>query len=70
MDFVVSFQQKYLIQLIVKIPFPYTFIQMQDMVGDGTKELDLMGKIVVPGFIDSHVHLISGGLQVWHKCHS
>jgi imidazolonepropionase-like amidohydrolase len=26
--------------------------------------LDLEGKIVVPGFIDSHVHFISGGLQV------
>lgn len=26
--------------------------------------LDLEGKIVLPGFIDSHVHFISGGLQV------
>ncbi|PRQ22857.1 putative formylmethanofuran dehydrogenase, subunit A [Rosa chinensis] len=34
------------------------------MVGYGTKELDLKGKIVVPGFIDSHVHLIFGGLQM------
>lgn len=41
---------------------------MQDMVGYRTKELDLMGKIVVPGFIDSHVHLIFGGLQVRQKC--
>ncbi|KAF3676715.1 Type I inositol-1,4,5-trisphosphate 5-phosphatase CVP2 [Capsicum annuum] len=28
-----------------------------------TKELNLDGKIVVPGFIDSHVHFIPGGLQ-------
>lgn len=27
-------------------------------------ELNLEGKVVVPGLIDSHVHLISGGLQV------
>lgn len=26
--------------------------------------LDLEGKVVLPGFIDSHVHFISGGLQV------
>lgn len=26
-------------------------------------EVNLEGKIVVPGLIDSHVHLISGGLQ-------
>ncbi|XP_060179177.1 protein LONG AFTER FAR-RED 3 isoform X8 [Lycium barbarum] len=29
-----------------------------------TKELNLDGKIVVPGFIDSHVHFIPGGLQM------
>lgn len=39
------------------------------MVGYGTKELDLRGKIVVPGFIDSHVHLIFAGLQVCLKHH-
>lgn len=37
---------------------------MQDLSGYGTKELNLEGKIVVPGFIDSHVHLIFSGLQV------
>lgn len=34
------------------------------MAGDETQVLDLEGKVVVPGFIDSHVHFISGGLQV------
>lgn len=37
---------------------------MQDLVGHGTRELDLQGKVAVPGFIDSHVHLIFGGLQM------
>ena len=37
---------------------------MQELAGDGTEELDLGGKVVVPGFIDSHVHLIYAGLQV------
>lgn len=32
-------------------------------------EVNLEGKVVVPGLIDSHVHLISGGLQVTaHTC--
>ncbi|TXG60976.1 hypothetical protein EZV62_012339 [Acer yangbiense] len=36
----------------------------QELAGDGTKILNLDGKVVVPGFIDSHVHLIPGGLQM------
>ncbi|KAK4421879.1 protein LONG AFTER FAR-RED 3 [Sesamum alatum] len=37
---------------------------VQDMAGSGTRTLNLQGKLVVPGFIDSHVHLIYGGLQM------
>ncbi|KAF9591655.1 hypothetical protein IFM89_005236 [Coptis chinensis] len=37
---------------------------VQDLLRDGAKELNLNGKIVVPGFIDSHVHLLWGGLQM------
>ncbi|KAF2322517.1 hypothetical protein GH714_017407 [Hevea brasiliensis] len=37
---------------------------MQNFAGDKTKVLDLEGKVVVPGFIDSHVHFIYGGLQM------
>ncbi|KAK9055991.1 hypothetical protein SSX86_027078 [Deinandra increscens subsp. villosa] len=37
---------------------------VQEVSGHGTKELNLEGKIVVPGFIDSHVHLLFGGLQM------
>lgn len=40
---------------------------MQDLSGSETKMLNLEGKIVVPGLIDSHVHLIFGGLQVFHN---
>ncbi|KAJ8755909.1 hypothetical protein K2173_024454 [Erythroxylum novogranatense] len=40
------------------------YSSLQDLVGNGTKVLNLEGKVVVPGFIDSHVHLISGGLQM------
>ncbi|KAJ7949348.1 Amidohydrolase [Quillaja saponaria] len=40
----------------------YSFVQ--ELAGDVTEELDVGGKIVVPGFIDSHVHLIYGGLQM------
>ncbi|PNY13904.1 amidohydrolase ytcj-like protein [Trifolium pratense] len=38
---------------------------MLEVAGYGTQVLDLQGKVVVPGFIDSHVHFISGGLQSW-----
>ncbi|KAL7593708.1 protein LONG AFTER FAR-RED 3 [Lactuca sativa] len=40
----------------------YSFVR--EMSGYGTKELNLEGKLVVPGFIDSHVHLLFGGLQM------
>ncbi|XP_019185279.1 PREDICTED: uncharacterized protein LOC109180243 isoform X1 [Ipomoea nil] len=41
-----------------------TYSSIKDLAGSGTKELNVEGKVVVPGFIDSHVHLISGGLQM------
>lgn len=40
------------------------FSSMQEFVGQRTQSKDLHGKMVVPGFIDSHVHFISGGLQM------
>ncbi|XP_043692461.1 protein LONG AFTER FAR-RED 3 [Telopea speciosissima] len=40
------------------------YSSLQDFIFDGTKELDLKGKVVVPGFFDSHVHMMYGGLQM------
>ncbi|KAG2668889.1 hypothetical protein I3843_14G009800 [Carya illinoinensis] len=40
----------------------YSFVK--EVAGYGTKHLHLGGKVVVPGFVDSHVHLIFGGLQI------
>ncbi|CAI9090052.1 OLC1v1024737C1 [Oldenlandia corymbosa var. corymbosa] len=40
------------------------YSSIKDLAGPGCRELNLKGKIVVPGFIDSHVHLIFGGLQM------
>ncbi|XP_017433234.1 protein LONG AFTER FAR-RED 3 isoform X3 [Vigna angularis] len=37
---------------------------VKELEGYGTQVLDLGGKVVVPGFIDSHVHFIPGGLQM------
>lgn len=33
-------------------------------IGPATKVLDLQGKMVLPGFHDSHVHLVGGGLEL------
>lgn len=37
---------------------------VKGLLQDGAKELNLNGKILVPGFIDSHLHLLWGGLQM------
>ena len=34
--------------------------QIRDLVGPGTRVIDAGGKTVLPGFIDSHVHLFQG----------
>lgn len=35
-----------------------------DLVGPSTKRFDAKGKVVLPGLIDSHTHLLSGGLSL------
>jgi len=37
---------------------------VKELKGRHTHELNLSGNVVLPGFIDSHVHFIDGGLQV------
>ncbi|MGB5273723.1 MAG: amidohydrolase [Flavobacteriaceae bacterium] len=38
-----------------------TMEAIKNLIGDSTKVEDLKGKFVSPGFIDCHVHLMSGG---------
>lgn len=37
---------------------------VKELKGPRTYESNLSGNVVLPGFIDSHVHFIDGGLQV------
>jgi predicted amidohydrolase YtcJ len=39
-------------------------VGVQKLAGLRTTKVDLQGRFVTPGFIDSHVHFIHGGLQV------
>ncbi len=45
-----------------KIAFVGTSAQSEAWVRPGTRRVDLQGRMVLPGFQDSHVHLISGGM--------
>jgi predicted amidohydrolase YtcJ len=47
-----------------KIVFVGSNSKAKKYSGKGTKVLDLAGKMVLPGFQDSHVHLISGGMEL------
>lgn len=47
-----------------KIVFVGSNSDVKKYRGEGTKILDLAGKMVLPGFQDSHVHLISGGMEL------
>jgi len=38
--------------------------QMHAYVGPNTQEIDLEGRMAIPGFIDAHVHFIQGGFQL------
>ncbi|RCV29090.1 hypothetical protein SETIT_5G455500v2 [Setaria italica] len=41
-----------------------TYESVRELKGRHTYELNLSGNVVLPGFIDSHVHFIEGGLQL------
>ena len=38
--------------------------QIRAYAGRDTRVIDIQGRLVVPGFIDSHVHFLGGGLQL------
>ena len=38
--------------------------EVERWIGPDTRTIDLRGRAVVPGFIDSHVHFLSGGFQL------
>ncbi|CAO2167744.1 unnamed protein product [Urochloa humidicola] len=41
-----------------------SYESVRELKGRHTYELNLSGNVVLPGFIDSHVHFIDGGLQL------
>jgi predicted amidohydrolase YtcJ len=38
--------------------------EIKALIGDSTKEFDLNGSFVLPGFIDSHTHFLDGGFAL------
>jgi predicted amidohydrolase YtcJ len=36
---------------------------IEKLVGENTKKIDLKGKTLIPGFIESHAHLLALGKQ-------
>jgi predicted amidohydrolase YtcJ len=40
-----------------------TLNEVTPFAGEGTENFDLAGRAVVPGFVDSHGHVVMGGLQ-------
>ncbi len=47
-----------------RISYVGTTAGAHNMAGKTTKVIDLRGKFVLPGFHDSHVHLIDGGVEM------
>ena len=37
-------------------------------IGDATKRIDASGKVVMPGFVDCHTHVVFGGTRVEEYC--
>lgn len=47
-----------------RIIFTGAWEEARKLIGDSTRVVDLQGKTMLPGFTDSHVHPISGGLAL------
>ena len=37
---------------------------LEELIGPGTRRVDAGGRVVLPGLIDSHLHMLSGGLSL------
>jgi len=44
--------------------FVYVGARRTDLIGERTEVLDARGRVVVPGLIDSHIHMLGGGTQL------
>ncbi len=44
--------------------FVYVGPRQPDLIGDETQVVDAAGRVVIPGLIDSHIHMLSGGKQL------
>ncbi|MFF6777235.1 amidohydrolase [Streptomyces sp. NPDC012637] len=38
--------------------------EVRDLIGPGTEVVDLKGKLLIPGFQDSHIHAVYGGVEL------
>ncbi len=47
-----------------RIVFVGSSDSVQAFVGRGTRVLDLPGRMVLPGFVDTHVHPVTGGIEL------
>lgn len=47
-----------------KIKFVGSNEEVKKLIDSGTKVIDLQGKLMLPGFIDNHVHFIGGGFYL------
>jgi len=44
--------------------FVYVGPRRPDLIGDETRVVDAGGRVVIPGLIDSHIHMLGGGTQL------
>ena len=47
-----------------KIIFTGSKAEAADLIDENTEIIDLQGKLMLPGFIDNHVHFVSGGFYL------
>lgn len=65
--YTVNEKQPYAESVIIqdnKIIFVGSSTESQNFIDISTKVIDLKGKLMLPGFIDNHVHFISGGFYL------